>query len=88
MAAKVLQGRFGPQKPSLEAEILETLVVTSAIELIEAFLEFKPARPEDPTTYFLRSLLCAARWEIENAIVGKICREDRELAILAWATAD
>lgn len=86
MAAKVLQGRFGPKACPLEAEILETLAVTSAIDLIEAYLEHKPARPQDPTTYFLRSLLCGARWEIENAIVAKICREDRELAILAWAT--
>lgn len=86
MAAKVLQGRFGPKKSSLEAEILETIDVTSAIDLIEDYLARKPARPQDPTTYFLRSLLCAARWEIENAIVAKVCREDRELAILAWAT--
>ncbi len=86
MTAKVLQGRFGPQKPPLEREILETIAVTRAVELIEACLEHRPARPHDPANYFLRSLLRGARWEIENAVVAKICREDRELAILAWAT--
>lgn len=85
MAAKVLQGRFGPKRSSLEAEILETLGVISAIEIAEAYLEPRKARRHDPTTFFLRSLLCATRWEIENAFIAKVCREDKELAFRAWA---
>ncbi len=86
MAAKVLQGRFGPKRSPLQAEILQTFSVTSGIEQVEAYLEHEPARSHDPTTFFLRSLLCAARWEIATAIVAKIRREDRELAVLAGAS--
>ena len=86
MAAKVLLGQFGPKRPSLESEIHETLRVTSALMAAEAYLENRPARRHDPTTYFLRSLLCATRWEIEGAFIAKACREGRGKLLRAWAS--
>lgn len=71
MAAKVLQGRFVQDTPSVEVELLESVAVCVALSLLEAVLESRPARPTDPVSHFLEDLLRASRGEIEDALVAK-----------------
>lgn len=75
MAARVLQGRFIQDTPSVEVELVESVAVCVALSLLEAVLEKKP-RPTHPVNPFLEDLLRASRWEIENALVAKLERED------------
>jgi len=76
MAARVLQGRFVQDAPSVEVEVLESVAVCVALSLLETVLEKKPPRLSRPVNHFLEGLLRAARWDIENALVAKLERED------------